>query len=85
MVICFALILRTRSNAVPRFYLHVTDGKKTYRDTSGLDVQDAAAAEAFARIVANDLYADGQYDSYYVDVRDQQGKQIAKVCISVRH
>ena len=65
--------------AVPLFYLHVTDGKKTYRDTTGLDVEDIATAEAFARIVANDLRADGQYDAYYVDVRDRHGNQVAKV------
>jgi hypothetical protein len=68
-----------RSKAVPRFYLHVTDGRKTYRDATGLEVEDAAAAEAFARIVANDLRADGQHGAYYVDVRDEQGNQVAKV------
>ena len=64
---------------MPRFYLHVTDDRKTYRDATGLEVEDATTAEAFARVVANDLRADGQYDEYYVDVRDELGNQVAKV------
>ena len=70
---------------MPLFYLHVTDGKKTYRDATGLEVEDAAAAEAFARIVANDLRADGQYDAFYVDVRDKQGNQVAMVPVVHRN
>jgi hypothetical protein len=70
---------------VPRFYLHVTNCKKTYQDSSGLELLDAAAAEAFARIVANDLRADGQYESYFVDVRDERGSQVARVDVVPRH
>jgi hypothetical protein len=71
----------TRSKAVPKFYLHVTDGKKTYRDPNGLDVTGTRAAEAFAQIVATDLRSDAGYESFYVDVRDQQGNQVAKVFV----
>ena len=71
---------------MPRFFLHVTDGKKTHQDSGGLELIDAAAAEAFAHIVANDLRADGgQYDSYYVDVRDEHGNQVTKVFVVPRH
>ena len=70
---------------MPKFYLNVTDGKKTYQDLNGLDVNGASAAEAFARIVANDLRADAEYQSFYVDVRDQQGNQVAKVFVVPRH
>ncbi len=50
---------------MPQFYPHVTDCKKTYEDTNGLELIDASAAQAFARIIANDLRADGQ-SPYYV-------------------
>jgi hypothetical protein len=70
---------------VPRFYLHVTDGKKTYRDSTGLELANIAVAEAFARIISSDLRMDGQFDSYYVDVRDQQDNEVAKVFVFPRH
>jgi hypothetical protein len=70
---------------VARFNWHVTDGKKTYRDASGMNVTDAAPAESFARIVANDLRADGPYYNYYVDVRDQDGNPAGKVYVVKPH
>ena len=70
---------------MPRFYLHVTDGKKTYRDSTGLELANIAVAEAFARIISSDLRMHGQFDSYYVDVRDQQGHEVAKVFVFPRH
>ena len=68
-----------------RFYLHVTNGQKTYEDHTGLDLRDSTAAEAFARIVANDLRTDGGFDTYYVDVQDELGKHIAKIFVVPRH
>ena len=70
---------------MPKFYLYVTDGKKTYQDSNGLDVNGASAAEALRTIRANDLRADAIPRSCYVDVRDQQGNQVAKVFVVPRH
>jgi hypothetical protein len=70
---------------VPRFYLNITDCKKTYQDSRGLELIDASAAVAFARIVANDLRPDVKDESCFVDVRDQHGNQVAKVFVVPRH
>jgi hypothetical protein len=52
---------------------------------TGLELANIAVAEAFARIISSDLRIDGQFDSYYVDVRDQQGNEVAKVFVFPRH
>jgi hypothetical protein len=69
---------------VPRYFLHVTNGQKTYQDTVGLDLCDAAAAQAFARVIANDLRGEAMYASYYVDVQDKEGNRVAKILIAPR-
>jgi hypothetical protein len=69
------------NTVVAKFYFHLRDGEKSYNDPAGVDLLDAAAAEAFARLIASNLSADTNYDRFCVDVRDGHDNQIARISV----
>jgi hypothetical protein len=64
---------------MPRFFFHITNGQKTYPDSTGADLEDAWSARAFARIIVNDLASKAQFENYFVDVRDENDIVVFKV------
>ena len=67
-----------------QFYFHIRDGAIAFDDHTGADLLDDAAAEAFARVIANNLVAGGRHDRFYVDVRNEYDIQIAVVFVLPR-
>lgn len=68
-----------------KYYLHVTDGERTYFDTSGMSLANGDAAIAFARVIANDLAGEVEYERFYVDVWDEHDKNVGRVYVVERH
>jgi hypothetical protein len=56
---------------MPPHFFHITDGKKTHADPSGADLLDERWAEAFAKMLAENLLDDAKYGAYFVDVPKQ--------------
>ena len=68
-----------------RYYFHLRDGEKAYDDFTGADLLDDTSAAAFAQVIAGEISGDSQYDAFYVDARDENDKQIAKVFLIPHH
>jgi hypothetical protein len=59
------------STDVPKYFFHVTD--------------DDASAHKAAQQIANDFWEDQGYEEFYIDVRNEDDIQIAKIPIRARH
>jgi hypothetical protein len=73
------------STDVPKYFFHVTDGTNHFRDREGALFPDDASAHKAAQQIANDFWEDQGYEEFYIDVRNEDDIQIAKIPIRARH
>jgi hypothetical protein len=70
---------------VPKYFFHVTDGTNSFRDREGTVFANDAHAVSAAEEVAADLREENGFEDFYVDLRDANDTQLAKVHIHPRH
>ena len=72
---------------VPRFYFDTHNGNHFDRDTSGQDLPDREAARWKALEALPDMTQDelpnGDFITFYVNVRDEDGRAIYTACMSL--
>jgi hypothetical protein len=71
---------------MPRYFFHLTDGKRVLNNHKGVDLAGDAAARDNAAVLARDLKHGAampgwNWDGWFVAVIDQHGKAIAEVPI----
>ena len=68
---------------MPRFYFHLTDGKRRFLDHDGVELPDLAAARSRAIMDIRDLrrlLSDGQHcDMWRFEIADATGRQVLTV------
>ena len=70
---------------MPKYYFHVTDGTNSFIDREGtVFANDANAIEAAEQIAA-DMREDQEFEEFFIDVRNDEDSQLAKVFIHPRH
>jgi hypothetical protein len=62
-----------------RYFFHVSDGAREFKDEVGRTFSTVEAAKGHAAIVASELALDHNWDSYVVCVIDEAGNEIARV------
>jgi len=67
---------------MPRFFFHLTDGKRTFTDANGVELRDRAAARAYLsshiRELRGTLSENGIHDwsEWSVMLSDEEGKTL---------
>jgi hypothetical protein len=67
---------------MPRFYFHVTDGRRLYRDPTGMDLNGLEAARQYALRDARDLLESWMVRSsqpWRIEVADENGMTVLAV------
>jgi hypothetical protein len=72
---------------MPRFYFHLTDGKKTLSNHKGVDLPGDAAARLDAVALAHDLRDGGalpgwDWAGWFVAIVDDHGRKVDEVPIA---
>ena len=71
---------------MPRYYFHLTDGKKILDNHQGMELPGNAAALADAQVLADDLrrgvkMPGWKWDGWFVAIIDQRGHKVDEVPI----
>lgn len=72
---------------MPRFFFDTFDGEFSSRDDVGQDLPDMEAARREAQIalpgMAHDALPSGNYRTFVVNVRDENGKSVLRAALSL--
>lgn len=72
---------------MPRFFFDTHNGDRFIRDTTGHDLPDRETARVQALEVFPDMtrdeIPDGDWRTFYVNVRDENGRAIYTACMSL--
>jgi hypothetical protein len=71
---------------MPRFYLHLRDGEKVFRDPTGIDVPDLQAAQQVVLDAARDFVADRLMEGKALgeqqcEIWDDKGRFFARILL----
>lgn len=72
---------------MPRFFFDTFDGEFSSQDDVGLDLPNMEAARHKAQMalphIAQDAQPDGNYRTFVVNVRDEDGKSVLRAALSL--
>jgi hypothetical protein len=72
--------------SVPKYFFHLMDGNHLHhKDRLGTVFSDDAEAVLYAKSIAEGLKDDDAFAGFFVDVRDQENRHVAKVYVSLLH